>query len=541
MSLNATPRGDRIHIALFGKRNAGKSSVINAMTNQELAIVSDVKGTTTDPVYKAMELLPLGPVVMIDTPGLDDEGELGEKRVKKAKEVLGKADIALVIVDATAGMTEFEEDMIRLIEDRKIPYLKVYNKMDLSNAQEWKEDKACFVSAKDKKGIWELKEEIGKLVPTDDDTLKIVGDLVCPNDFVILVVPIDSAAPKGRLILPQQQTIRDLLEAGAASIVVRETELEKTLEEIGKKPALVITDSQAFGKVSKIVPEDIKLTSFSILFARYKGDLEEEVRGVKALEHLEEGAKILIAEGCTHHRQCDDIGTVKIPRWLKQYTGKDFDIHTSSGNSFPEDLDTYDLVIHCGGCTLNRREMKNRIARVKDAGVPIVNYGIFIAATQGILKRTLEPFEEASRILNEIHREMDFDKILSMVKTRIELFTEIPGHIDFFEAVPEYDVEMYKHKKMKTTPETSLTVLKEIYPVIEAQEDFTNDALYEMLVSFAKGHEYKNGYVMWPVRTAVSGKQMTPGGATELMELLGKEESLKRINDAIAKLEAALA
>ena len=376
MSLNATPRGDRIHIALFGKRNAGKSSVINAMTNQELAIVSDVKGTTTDPVYKAMELLPLGPVVMIDTPGLDDEGELGEKRVKKAKEVLAKADIALVIMDATAGMTEFEEDMIRLIEDRKIPYLKVYNKMDLSNAKEWKEDKACFVSAKDKKGIWELKEEIGKLVPTDDDTLKIVGDLVCPNDFVILVVPI--------------------------SIVVRETELEKTLEEIGKKPALVITDSQAFGEVSKIVPEDVKLTSFSILFARYKGDLEEEVRGVKALEHLEEGAKILIAEGCTHHRQCDDIGTVKIPRWLKQYTGKDFDIHTSSGNSFPEDLDTYDLVIHCGGCTLNRREMKNRIARVKDAGVPIVNYGIFIAATQGILKRTLEPFEEASRILNEI-------------------------------------------------------------------------------------------------------------------------------------------
>ena len=264
------------------------------------------------------------------------------------------------------------------------------------------QDQATYVIDTSQLLTRELKEEIGKLVPTDDDTLKIVGDLVCPNDFVILVVPIDNAAPKGRLILPQQQTIRDLLEAGAASIVVRETELEKTLEEIGKKPALVITDSQAFGKVSKIVPEDIKLTSFSILFARYKGDLEEEVRGVKALEHLEEGAKILIAEGCTHHRQCDDIGTVKIPRWLKQYTGKDFDIHTSSGNSFPEDLDTYDLVIHCGGCTLNRREMKNRIARVKDAGFPIVNYGIFIAATQGILKRTLEPFEEASRILNEI-------------------------------------------------------------------------------------------------------------------------------------------
>ena len=397
MSLNATPRGDRIHIALFGKRNAGKSSVINAMTNQELAIVSDVKGTTTDPVYKAMELLPLGPVVMIDTPGLDDEGELGEKRVKNAKEVLGKADIALVIMDATAGMTEFEEDMIRLIEDRKIPYLKVYNKMDLSNAQEWKEDKACFVSAKDKKGIWELKEEIGKLVPTDDDTLKIVGDLVCPNDFVILVVPIDSAAPKGRLILPQQQTIRDLLEAGAASIVVRETELEKTLEEIGKKPALVITDSQAFGKVSKIVPEDIKLTSFSILFARYKGDLEEEVRGVKALEHLEEGAKILIAEGCTHHRQCDDIGTVKMPRWIREYTGKDLHFAFTSGTEFPKDLSPYALVVHCGGCTLPLQEMRYRISYGDSQKVAITNYGVMIAYIHGILPRVTETFVDKKR------------------------------------------------------------------------------------------------------------------------------------------------
>ena len=394
MSLNATPRGDRIHIALFGKRNAGKSSVINAMTNQELAIVSDVKGTTTDPVYKAMELLPLGPVVMIDTPGLDDEGELGAKRVKKAKEVLAKADIALVIMDATAGMTEFEEDMICLIEEKKIPYLKVYNKMDLTDAKEWKEDKACFVSAKDKKGIWELKEEIGKLIPTDDDTLKIVGDLVCPNDFVILVVPIDSAAPKGRLILPQQQTIRDLLEAGAASIVVRETELEKTLEEIGKKPALVITDSQAFGKVSKIVPEDIKLTSFSILFARYKGDLEEEVRGVKALEHLEEGAKILIAEGCTHHRQCDDIGTVKLPRWISEYTGKKLNFATSSGGGFPENLSPYRLIVHCGGCTLSKREMAFRIAEAKDQNVPIVNYGTMIAQLKGVLKRSIAPFAD---------------------------------------------------------------------------------------------------------------------------------------------------
>ena len=399
MSLNATPRGDRIHIALFGKRNAGKSSVINAMTNQELAIVSNVKGTTTDPVYKAMELLPLGPVVMIDTPGLDDEGELGEKRVKKAKEVLAKADIALVIMDATAGMTEFEEDMIRLIEDRKIPYLKVYNKMDLANAQEWKEDKACFVSAKDKKGIWELKEEIGKLVPTDDDTLKIVGDLVCPNDFVILVVPIDSAAPKGRLILPQQQTIRDLLEAGAASIVVRETELEKTLEEIGKKPALVITDSQAFGKVSKIVPEDIKLTSFSILFARYKGDLEEEVRGVKALEHLEDGAKILIAEGCTHHRQCDDIGTVKLPRWIRNYTGKDLEFEYSSGRDFPEDVTKYSLIVHCGGCMLNEREMRYRQKCALDQEIPITNYGIAIAYMQGILKRCVEMFPDVLSVL----------------------------------------------------------------------------------------------------------------------------------------------
>ena len=401
MSLNATPRGDRIHIALFGKRNAGKSSVINAMTNQELAIVSDVKGTTTDPVYKAMELLPLGPVVMIDTPGLDDEGELGAKRVKKAKEVLAKADIALVIMDATAGMTEFEEDMICLIEEKKIPYLKVYNKMDLTDAKEWKEDKACFVSAKDKKGIWELKEEIGKLIPTDDDTLKIVGDLVCPNDFVILVVPIDSAAPKGRLILPQQQTIRDLLEAGAASIVVKETELEKTLEEIGKKPALVITDSQAFGKVSKIVPEDIKLTSFSILFARYKGDLEEEVRGVKALEHLEDGAKILIAEGCTHHRQCDDIGTVKLPRWIRNYTGKELEFEYSSGRDFPEDVTKYSLIVHCGGCMLNEREMRYRQKCALDQEIPITNYGIAIAYMQGILKRCVEMFPDVRKELEQ--------------------------------------------------------------------------------------------------------------------------------------------
>ena len=390
MSLNATPRGDRIHIALFGKRNAGKSSVINAMTNQELAIVSDVKGTTTDPVYKAMELLPLGPVVMIDTPGLDDEGELGEKRVKKAKEVLGKADIALVIMDATAGMTEFEEDMIRLIEDRKIPYLKVYNKMDLSNAQEWKEDKACFVSAKDKKGIWELKEEIGKLVPTDDDTLKIVGDLVCPNDFVILVVPIDSAAPKGRLILPQQQVIRDLLDSGAMPIVCRESELAAALDSLKKKPSLVITDSQVFPLVDRMTPKEIRLTSFSILFARYKGNLTQAVHGARALNTIQDGDKILISEGCTHHRQCGDIGTEKLPNWIREYTGKQPEFHFTSGTEFPEDVSDYKLIIHCGGCMLNEREMRSRLRSAADQEIPMTNYGIAIAYMKGILERSVE-------------------------------------------------------------------------------------------------------------------------------------------------------
>ena len=392
MSLNATPRGDRIHIALFGKRNAGKSSVINAMTNQELAIVSDVKGTTTDPVYKAMELLPLGPVVMIDTPGLDDEGELGEKRVKKAKEVLAKADIALVIMDATAGMTEFEEDMIRLIEDRKIPYLKVYNKMDLSNAKEWKEDKACFVSAKDKKGIWELKEEIGKLVPTDDDTLKIVGDLVCPNDFVILVVPIDSAAPKGRLILPQQQTIRDILDHGATAIAVRDSELSETLKNLGRSPALVITDSQVFDTVAKIVPREVPLTSFSILFARYKGNLELAAHGAQTLKTLKDGDHVLICEGCTHHRQCEDIGTVKLPRMLKQFTQKDLQFTFTSGTDFPSDLSPYQVIIHCGGCTLTEKEMQYRLDCAREQGIPITNYGIAIAYMRGILERSMELF-----------------------------------------------------------------------------------------------------------------------------------------------------
>ena len=410
MGMNETPSADRVHIGFFGRRNAGKSSIVNKVTGQELAVVSDVKGTTTDPVSKAMELLPMGPVVIIDTPGIDDEGHLGELRVRKAKQVLNRVDVAVLVVDATLGKTNVDEELIHIFKEKEIPYLVVYNKSDLlsenqkinADFPDRNQEPFIYASAATGQNIYELKEKIASLAVTDDLKLRLVGDLLEPSDFAVLVVPIDKAAPKGRLILPQQQTIRDVLEAGAAAIVIKENELSNTLETLGKKPKLVITDSQVFAKVSKETPKDIWLTSFSILFARFKGNLKTAVAGAAAIDRLKDGDKILISEGCTHHRQCDDIGTVKIPRWLKQYTGKTFDIHTSSGNSFPDDLDTYDLVIHCGGCTLNRREMKNRIARVKDAGVPIVNYGIFIAATQGILKRTLEPFEEASRILNEI-------------------------------------------------------------------------------------------------------------------------------------------
>ena len=356
MSMNQTPRGERTHIALFGKRNAGKSSVINALTDQDLAIVSEVKGTTTDPVYKAMELLPLGPIVLIDTPGLDDEGELGQKRVEKTLEVLAKTDIAMVIVDSTVGVGKFELGLLEKIRDRKLPYVVVYNKKDLCDLTDQIDmSHSVCVSAKTGEGIRELKEHLGRLVPEEQEKLQIVGDLLEPSDFVVLVVPIDKAAPKGRLILPQQQTIRDILESDATAIVVKEHELRETLQNLGKKPKMVITDSQVFSKVAADTPEDILLTSFSILFARFKGDLEEEIRGVKALDSLKDGDKILIAEGCTHHRQCDDIGTVKIPRWLSQYTGKRFQYDTCSGNSFPQNLSEYQLVIHCGGCTLNRK------------------------------------------------------------------------------------------------------------------------------------------------------------------------------------------
>lgn len=410
MGLNETPRGERLHIALFGKRNAGKSSIINALTNQEIAIVSDQKGTTTDPVYKAMELLPLGPVVLIDTPGLDDEGELGKLRISKTKEVLAKTDAALLVVDSTTGFSSFEEDLLKEIKERKIPVLLLLNKTDLisENINELVENlkKTCEVpvipvSAVEKKGIEEVKELLGAENVKEEENRRIVGDLIESSDFIVLVVPIDKAAPKGRLILPQQQTIRDILDSNAISIVVKETELSETLEKLGKKPKLVITDSQAFKTVSAQTPDDILLTSFSILFARYKGDLKKMVEGAAKVDFLKDGDKILMAEGCTHHRQCGDIGTVKLPNLILKKTGKKLIFETSSGNSFPEDLSQYAMVVHCGGCTLNEKEMKHRISRASSQNIPIVNYGILIAYLNGILERSLKPFPEIARILQE--------------------------------------------------------------------------------------------------------------------------------------------
>ena len=399
MGLNDTPKSDRIHIGIFGKRNAGKSSIINAITSQNLAVVSKVKGTTTDPVQKAMELLPLGPVMIIDTPGIDDEGELGKMRVEKSYQVLNKTDIALLVVDGNEGLTQCDRDLIEEIKKRKLPYLIILNKSD-EVCNRYNIENSIWVSAETKENIWELKERISKLVPNENMTLKIIGDLLDPEDIVVLVVPIDSAAPKGRLILPQQQTIRDVLEAGAISVVTRDTELPQTLKSLGKKPKIVVTDSQAFGKVKNDVPEDILLTSFSILFARYKGDLAEQIKAVKAIDSLKDGDYVLISEGCSHHRQCDDIGTVKIPRWLKEHSGKKINYEFSSGTEFPRDLSKYKAVIHCGGCTLNEKEMKHRIAVAKEQNVPITNYGIFIAYTQGILKRSLQAFPEIAKILD---------------------------------------------------------------------------------------------------------------------------------------------
>lgn len=408
MSLNATPSSERVHIGIFGKRNAGKSSLINAITGQNLAIVSEAKGTTTDPVYKAMELLPLGPVMIIDTPGIDDEGVLGSLRIQKAYQVLNKTDIALVIIDAAVGPSAEDLRLIKRINTKKIPLLIVINKCETINEDKktayqalLPNGKLLFVSAEQKLNIFELKEAIAQTVPADENKAQIVADLLSPSDFVVLVVPIDSAAPKGRLILPQQQTIRDILKADAAAIVVKENELTNTLQNLGKRPKLVITDSQVFKKVAAETPADILLTSFSILFARYKGNLQTSVQGVTALESLEDGDKILVGEGCTHHRQCDDIGTVKLPRWIKEYTGKNPEFIFTSGTEFPLDLSPYKMIIHCGACMLNEREMQYRIKCAVDQNIPFTNYGITIAYINGILKRTVEPFPQIYKLLDK--------------------------------------------------------------------------------------------------------------------------------------------
>ena len=415
MSLNAVPSANRVHIGFFGRRNAGKSSVVNAVTGQELSVVSDVRGTTTDPVLKSMELLPVGPVVIIDTPGFDDEGHLGTLRVQKTKQVLNKSDVAVLVVDASEGISEIEKELLKLFKEKDIPYVIAMNKADLLSQDDLENEtdsltketdadekiqnendleKVIYVSALNKTNIYELKERIAKAAVTEVSDKKIVGDLIKPSDWVVLVVPIDSAAPKGRLILPQQQTIRDILDADAVSIVVKENELKKTLDTLSKKPAMVITDSQAFEQVSKDTPEDILLTSFSILMARYKGFLEEAVKGVTAIDSLKDGDKVLICEGCTHHRQCDDIGTVKLPGWLLKYTGKNLQFQFTSGTGFPDDLSPYSLIIHCGACMLGEREVKYRMKCSIDQNIPFTNYGITIAFLKGILKRSLSVFSD---------------------------------------------------------------------------------------------------------------------------------------------------
>ena len=401
MSLNDQVSAERAHIGFFGLRNAGKSSVVNAVTGQKLSLVSDVLGTTTDPVKKAMELLPLGPVVIIDTPGIDDTGELGEMRVKRALQTLNQTDVAVLVADAAKELSPADRQLIRMFEKKNIPYIVARNKSDLLQSLPEAGNNELFVSAKTGDGIHELKEKLGHLAKSEENGKRIVADLLAPEDIAVLVVPIDSAAPKGRLILPQQQTIRDVLESGAISVVTRETELAQTLASLSKKPKLVITDSQAFGRVNRDTPGDIALTSFSILFARYKGDLPEAVRGAAMLDRLKDGDRVLISEGCTHHRQCEDIGTVKLPRWIREYTKKELEFDFTSGGEFPEDLSGYALVVHCGGCMLNEREMKSRIRHSIDCGVPITNYGIAIAQIHGILRRSLEPFPD---ILAELDR-----------------------------------------------------------------------------------------------------------------------------------------
>ena len=396
--MNSTPSGERVHIGIFGRRNAGKSSIINALTGQSLAIVSDVRGTTTDPVQKAMELLPLGPVVMIDTPGLDDEGALGALRIKKAYQMLNKCDIALLVVDATVGFTEEDRRILRRIEDKRIPYVIVFNKSDLvseearGSVEVPDASHVMWVSSTERTNINELKDLIATLPPQDDRSRRIVGDLLQPGDLAVLVVPIDKATPKGRLILPQQQTIRDILEADAVSVVVKENGLKEVFSSLATKPALVITDSQVFKRVAEETPADIPYTSFSILFARYKGNLDSLVAGAHALDALRDGDTVLISEGCSHHRTCEDIGTVKLPNWIRAHTGKNLAFDFTSGTEFPMDLERYALIVHCGGCMLNEREMKYRMKCAADAGVPMTNYGTAIAHMNGILDKSLEVF-----------------------------------------------------------------------------------------------------------------------------------------------------
>jgi len=418
MVLNTTPSSDRIHIGFFGKRNAGKSSVINAVTGQHLSIVSEVKGTTTDPVYKAMELLPLGPVMMIDTPGLDDEGTLGHMRMQKTYQVLNKTDIAVLVVDGAIGISDEDHSIINRFRQKNIPFIIVFNKLDIANTSaattsrpaagavpelmpDFPSDNTIWVSSVTGENINELKELIASQVHTRQSKYPIVSDLIKPCDLAILVVPIDSSAPKGRFILPQQQTIRDIIEADGAAVVVKDTQLSATLESLGTPPSIIITDSQVFDKVASIVPDNIRLTSFSILFARYKGNLELAVKGAAYIERLNDGDTVLISEGCTHHRQCEDIGTVKIPRWLNEYTKKKLNFEFTSGTEFPEDLSKYKLVVHCGGCMLNEREMKYRFQCSDDQNVPITNYGILIAYMQGILDRCISVFPDFAHMLKK--------------------------------------------------------------------------------------------------------------------------------------------
>jgi len=416
--MNETPSGERVHIGFFGRRNAGKSSVVNAVTGQELAVVSDVKGTTTDPVSKAMEILPLGPVVVIDTPGFDDEGSLGEKRVAQARKILGKTDIAVLVIDAVEGMKECDRELMELFKESDIPCLVAFNKSDIVEDAEWidygsdgnaieiqnyiakNSSGMIHISAVTGEGINELRNRIAALKPEGNEG-RLIADKINKGDLIVLVVPIDKAAPKGRLILPQQQTIRDILDAGAASVVVRESELEDMLKSLGRKPDLVVTDSQVFGFVNKVIPADVPLTSFSILMARYKGLLDEAVKGVAAVNSLTDGDRVLIAEGCTHHRQCGDIGSVKIPAWLRESTGKELVFETASGTGFPEDLRGYALVVHCGGCMLNEKEVTRRTREAAKQGVPITNYGTLIAYLHGILGRSLEIFPEYREALEQ--------------------------------------------------------------------------------------------------------------------------------------------